>query len=111
MHLLNLLSDHISQLGNLLNVGSELPEKAMMDLEQAYGQSNLHKAAIQTLRKKARKEVFQYRELNANATKQCLADDMPLTKAPIKRMIKNPRPEIKTLDDLAEWCAMPKGEL
>ena len=34
---------------------------------------------------------------------------MPLTKAPIKRMMKNPRPEIKTLDDLAEWCAMPKG--
>ena len=36
---------------------------------------------------------------------------MPLTKAPIKRMMKNPQPEIKTLDDLAEWCAMPKGEL
>jgi len=26
-------------------------------------------------------------------------------------MMKNQRPEIKTLDDLAEWCAMPKGEL
>jgi len=25
--------------------------------------------------------------------------------------MKNLRPEIKTLDDLAEWCAMPKGEL
>jgi len=24
---------------------------------------------------------------------------------------KNERPEIKTLDDLAEWCAMPKAEL
>jgi hypothetical protein len=35
---------------------------------------------------------------------------MPLTKASIEWMMKNKRPEIKTLDDLAEWCAMPKGE-
>jgi len=33
MHLLNHFSDHIRQLGNLLNVSSELPEKAMMDLK------------------------------------------------------------------------------
>ena len=111
MHLLNHFSDHIRQLGNLLNVSSELPEKAMMDLKQAYRQSNRHEAAFQILRTKARKEVFQYRELNANAAKQRRDDDMPLTKAPIKRMMKNPQPEIKTLDDLAEWCAMPKGEL
>jgi hypothetical protein len=26
-------------------------------------------------------------------------------------MMNNPRPEIKTLDDLAEWCAMPKWVL
>jgi len=26
-------------------------------------------------------------------------------------MIKHPQPEIKTLDDLAEWCAMSKGEV
>jgi len=26
-------------------------------------------------------------------------------------MIKTPQPEIKTPDDFAEWCAMPKGEL
>jgi hypothetical protein len=26
-------------------------------------------------------------------------------------MMENPRPEIKTLDDLAEWCAMPKEEI
>jgi len=36
---------------------------------------------------------------------------MPLTKVPLKRMMKNLQPEIKTLDDLAEWCAMPEGEL
>jgi hypothetical protein len=30
---------------------------------------------------------------------------------PVKRTTKYPRPEIKTLDDLAEWCAMPKVEL
>jgi len=55
--------------------------------------------------------VFQYRELYANPAKHHPNDDMPLTKAPIKRMMKNLRPEVKTLDDLAEWCAMPKGEL
>jgi len=32
MHLLNHLSDHISQLGNFINVSSKLPETAMMDL-------------------------------------------------------------------------------
>jgi hypothetical protein len=36
---------------------------------------------------------------------------MPLTEVPIKRMTKNPWPEIRTLDDLAEWHAMPRGEL
>jgi len=35
-------------------------------------------------------EVFQYPEQNANAAKQRRDDDMPLTKAPIKRMMKNP---------------------
>jgi len=34
MHLLNHFSDHIHQLGNLLNASSELPESAMMDLQQ-----------------------------------------------------------------------------
>jgi len=36
---------------------------------------------------------------------------MPLTKAPIKQIMKNPQPEIKMLDELAEWCAMPYREL
>jgi hypothetical protein len=26
-------------------------------------------------------------------------------------MMKNPRQEIRTLDDFAQWCAMSKGEL
>jgi hypothetical protein len=49
IHLLNHFSDHIRQLGNLLNLSSELPEKAMMDLKQAYRQSNGHEAAFQIL--------------------------------------------------------------
>jgi hypothetical protein len=49
MHLLNHFSDHIRQLGNLLNVSSELPEKAMMDHKQEYRQSNRHEAAFQIL--------------------------------------------------------------
>jgi len=60
---------------------------------------------------KAQKEVLQYRELNANAEKQCCDEEMPLTKVPIKRMMRNLQPEIKTLGDLAGWCAMPKGKL
>jgi len=111
MHLLNLFSDHIHQLGIHLNVSSELPEKAIMDLNQAYRQSNCDEAACQILWTTAENQVFQYRELDANAAKQCLVNDMPLTKMPIKRMTKNWCPGIKTLDDLAEWFAMPKGEL
>jgi len=83
----------------------------MMDIKQAYWQSNHPEAAFHIFWPKARKEAFQYSELNANAAKQRCDDDMPLTKATIKRMMKNLCPEIKTLDDLAEWCAMPKREL
>jgi len=46
MHLLNHYSDCICQLGHLLNVNSELPEKEMMDLKQAYRQLNSHGAAF-----------------------------------------------------------------
>jgi hypothetical protein len=34
---------------------------------------------------------------------------MSITKAPIKKMMNYLRPEINTLDDLAEWCAMSRG--
>jgi len=55
-------------------------------------------------------KVFQYRELKEHAVKPCRNDEMPLTKVPLTRMMKHPQAEIMTLDDLAEWCAMPKGE-
>jgi len=90
MHPLNHFSDNIRQLGNLSNVSSELQEHAMMDHEQAYEQSNRHEAAFQISRTEARKEVFKYRELNANAAKQHRHDEMPLTKGSIKRMMKMP---------------------
>jgi len=109
IHLLNHFSDDIRQLGDLLNVSSELRDKTMMDLEQAYQQSNRHEASFQIFQTKAQQVVFQYRELNAHAAKQRCDDDMPATTASIKRMMKTPWPEITTLDDLAEWCAMPKG--
>jgi len=83
MHLLNHYSDDICQLGNLLNVSSELPENAMMDPKQVYRQSKCHETAFQILRTKLLKQVFQYQALNANAAKQRRDDDMPLTKAPI----------------------------
>jgi len=111
MHLLNHYSDHICQLGNLFNERSELTEKAMMNLKQAYQQSNRHDAGFHILQLKTWKEVFPHRELNAIAAKQCHDDDMPLTSAAIKSMMKNQRPEIKIINDFAEWCAIPKGEL
>jgi len=60
---------------------------------------------------KAWKPVFQYRELNANAAESPRDNDLPLTNAAMNPMSNNSRPEIKTLDDLAKWCAMPKWEL
>jgi hypothetical protein len=111
INLLNHFSDNICQLSNLLNVSSELPAQAMMEREQAFRQSNRHEAPFWILQTKAQKEVFQYQGLYANSAKQCRDYDMPLTKAHIKRIMKNPRPDIKTLDDLDEWCAMPNGEL
>jgi len=111
MHFLNHFCDHIYPLGNLLNVSSELPEKAIMDLRQAHQQSNRHKAAFQILQMCARKEVFLYWDLNANASKQPCDGDMPLTKMSMKRMMKDSRPEIKTLEELAMWCPIPTWKL
>jgi hypothetical protein len=90
VNLLNHFSDHIRQLGNLVNVSSKLPEKAIMDNNIAYRRSNCHEIAFEILRTKARKAVFQYRELNANTAKQRHDNDIPLTTALIKRMMKNP---------------------
>ena len=84
MHLLNDFSDHICQLGYRCNASSELPEKAMMDHEQVYRQLNRHDAAFSILWMNAQKEVFQFRELNANASKQHCGNDTPPTKVPIK---------------------------
>jgi len=42
MHHLNHLSDHIHQLGGLLNICYKVSEKAMIDLKQAYPQLNRH---------------------------------------------------------------------
>jgi hypothetical protein len=82
-----------------------------MHHKQAYPQSHDHEATFQIPQMKTQKEVFQYRALNANAAKQCCDDDMPLTKAPVKGMMKHLQSKIRTLDDFAEWCAMQKGEL
>ena len=53
MHLLNHFTDYMHQLGNLLNGYTELPEKAMMSLKQAYQQSNLHEAPFQIFQRPA----------------------------------------------------------
>jgi len=63
------------------------------------------------LRKNARKEIIQYRELNAKTANHCRSNDMTQTTAPNNLMMKYPPPEIKTLDDLVEWCARPKAQL
>jgi len=111
MHLLNHFSDYICQLGNLLDVRSELPAKAMIDLKHAYRQLNCHEATFQNLLMKDPKKVFQYGELNKNITKKRRDEDMPPTTALTKRIMKHLWSEIKTLDDLAGWRAIPQGEL
>ena len=80
MHLLNHFSDHSCQLAKLFNGSCELPARTMRDCKQAYRQLNGHQAASQILPMKAQKEVFQYRELNANAAKKDCDHGMPLTK-------------------------------
>ena len=111
IHLLDHFSDYIHKLGNLSNASAELPETAMMDLRDAYRQRNHDEAALVIVRTTAQKEMFQYSELNAHPAKECRDYEIPPTNVPIQWLMKILRPEIKTLDDLAGWCAMPKGEL
>jgi len=94
MHVLNHFSDLICQLRNLLNASSELPAGVMIDLKQVYRQWNCHEAAFMSLWTKAWMEVFQYRVLRANSSKQRRKNEMPLTKAPFIRMMKTPWREI-----------------
>ena len=72
MHLLSHFHDCIGQLQNFLNASSALTEMPMMYLQQAYRHSNRHEAVFQILWTKARKGLFQYLELNANAAHNVL---------------------------------------
>jgi hypothetical protein len=45
----NYVFDHICQLGNFLHASSELPQWVMMDLWEAYWQSNYDEHAFQIL--------------------------------------------------------------
>jgi hypothetical protein len=44
-----------------------------------------------------------------NAARLLRDDDIALTNAPIKQMMKHWRQEIKTLDVMAKSCATPEG--
>ena len=66
---------------------------------------------MQILRMNARKVLIYCQTLNTKVAKQCCDDGIPLPKAPIKQMMKNLELDIRTLNDLAEWWGMPKGEL
>jgi len=68
-------------------------------------------ATFQILQTNVQWEVFQYRLQNVNAAKQRRNNEMLLNNAPIKWMIYNLWPEIKTFDDMAECYAMPQEEL
>jgi hypothetical protein len=81
----------------------------MMNLKQAYDQLNHLEATFWILGTKAQKEVIQYCELNTHAAKPDRDNDMPLNSGPIKPLMKYPRPEMNTLNDLTKWCAMRKG--
>jgi len=110
MQLLNHFSDHIRQLGNLSYASSKLPGRAMMDLNKCTDKWIIMMLHSRFCEWKPERRCFSI-QLNAHTAIQHSNDEMPLTKAPIKRMMNNLQPEIKTLDDLAEWCAMPEEEL
>jgi hypothetical protein len=57
-----------------------------------------------------RKKVFRYPEANANVAKQSHENNVPMTKAPIKEMMKHAAPDTMTLDNSVKLCAIPKGE-
>jgi hypothetical protein len=87
MRILNHLSDHVCLVGTLFNESSESPEKAITNHKPAYKQLNQYEAAFKMLRKHVSKEVFQYREPNANTAKHCCEFDIPVTKVHLKRMM------------------------
>jgi hypothetical protein len=102
MHLLNHNSDHVIQLGILLNASYEPSDTAKMGLTEGYGQPNQHDATLQILKMTAYKEVFRYEELNTNGTPQCYNNEMSLTKQPVQRIMEIAQPEMKTPDDVAK---------
>jgi hypothetical protein len=67
MYLPNHFPDHIRQLGNLFNLSSEFPKKAIINHKQVYQQSNCHEATFQIWGMNASKEAIQYQEWNANS--------------------------------------------
>jgi len=111
MHLLNHFSDCIWFACRQINCQLERLDRAMVDFKQAYRQSSLQESTYQICWTKARRDVSQYWERNANAAKQHHNYEMPLTSSPITATMNNPQPEIKPLDDLAEWCAIQNGQL
>jgi len=111
VHFLNHVPDHNCQLGNLSYACSELPDTVMKYPKPAYQQLNHYEAPFHIVRLTAREEVFQDSGIDANALKQHREHTIPQMKVPIQSMIQYLSPDIKTLDDLAQWCAMQKGEL
>jgi hypothetical protein len=103
--------DHISQRDNLTYASSELPDTVMKYSKPAYQQLNHHDTTIHIVRLPTIGEVIQDWEMDAKTVKQHLKDILPQMTVLIKLMIYYLSPEIKTLDNLAQQCAMPKAEL
>jgi hypothetical protein len=90
MHFLSHICYHICQRGKLLNASSELPEGAMINLEQDYRESCFHEPTSRSMRIPAQPELFMYQELNDVTPKQHPDNKLPSTIMLIKCMMINP---------------------
>jgi hypothetical protein len=95
----------------LLNASPELPESAMMNLNQVYWQLNYHESAFQILQITVPKVVYFWWKQNANTVNQCCDDEIPLNKVTTRQVIKTPWPEMNTVSYLPKWFTMAIGEL
>ena len=115
MHLPSHFGESIRQLGNLSNLTAEFYEHEMIDIKDAYRNSNKNNASEQIVHTKARGEFFRYKNMARKAARKAQmirSDDgnVPIP-PPATRKLRGKRTDIKTIQELAQWCGLPVGTL
>ena len=101
----------IRPLEHLSNLTSEYYEHEMIDIKDAYRHSNKFNATKQSLRTKARREFFRYKNMECEAQVTQLDNGTIPTPLPPTRRLRGQKTDIKTLSQLAQWCNLPPGML